>query len=279
MNNDQAGKTNLRTADKVITGLLIASALLFLCAAVFPAPIDALLQFVSGPLQWGDPDRNYNGDYLHNGDFQGGSHEPSSDLSDAGVAKGEIGDGWVDASDSYQHGLRYSIDKTVTHDGHPSQRIDIPRAGWVEMVQLTQSRVLPFGYYRAIVWVRSTPRMAVAVSLNNGNVPVQAKVIATAAWHKIEFSEWNWSWNRATFTISEGRPGSVWIADADLRRTSDVYFIALAVILALALMCVFGQTYIRRSLAEAGPGSITVKLGDHPADKQAQEIGNAKGKQ
>ena len=180
------------------------------------------------------------------------------------MVSGYEADEWVDAS--YDVSLMYAIDAGVLCGKHPSERVNITKSAPDGQMQVTQNRVLPVGYYEASVWLRASPHVSVLVSLYAGDQSFLVKAMATPTWTRVGFSGFIGAWSQDQFMISTSRPGTLWIADADLRRTSDGYVLAAAVVLAFGLTCLGATIFVRRSLQAAGPGSITVTIGDGPAD-------------
>jgi hypothetical protein len=127
-------------------------------------------------------------------------------------------------------------------------------------MRIGQTRRLPAGYYTLDVWVRSTGKMPVYVSLNILGQEDAIKVLVTPSWRKVHLEQWVGPWGVANFTLAAYRPGVLWIDDAELRRTSDGVATWITLAILIAIVSPFAAAGIRRVQDAASEGSVTVAI-------------------
>lgn len=236
-------KPPISILEKLIFSILVATSIALLFSAIFPAQAEFAWQVIKSPSQILDPDATPSGNYLRNGNMEGGFAD------DINGSNNKTANEWSIESGKGEMKVHYENEPFKTHSGAGCQKITIEDSPNFNEVQFIQTRYLPSGFYKGSVWMRADTPIPISITIYGGGHFYDKKLIRDQ-WQKVEFSGDVRNWGYCPFLISIKRAGTIYIDDAELHRESGgIAGIVLSFfeILAVVIGLVFIIRYLRRS--------------------------------
>lgn len=217
MITDNKEKTRISILDKAIFAVLLTTCIVLLIMVMFPNAGSFTLQVIKSPRQTLDPEASPTGNYLKNGNMNAGFYNISLTSKDI---TGSVADEWSTTTTTDNMKVRYDRETVDSHLGTSCQKVSIQPSENNGDVQFQQTRYLPSGYYKGSIWMRADTNVPVFIAVYGGDQQFIVKKLIRTQWQKVEFSGNVVNWGLCPVVISIKRPGTIWIADANLHRVS-----------------------------------------------------------